>query len=128
MEVRRLTYTAACVRARRLWSVAHSTLRPHTLACANDNGMLRLWVGRGLAECAVEVSPGKGPAVCGVAFSSLDEHLLAAACADSNAYVYDLRHMASPLHVRSPPDTRLCQALWQEHAQRRSVTLHAARL
>lgn len=83
----------------RLWSVSHSNLCAHLVASASDNGSINLWSGPGLATCAATILPGQGAPVCGVAFSSLDEHLLAAASADSNAYVYDIRHSSKPLQV-----------------------------
>ena len=81
--------------------MTHSQLRPHFVASASDNGTVRLWAGRGLADCAASLTPAQGSPVCGAAFSTLNEHLLAAACADTNAYVFDLRQLSSPLHVRS---------------------------
>ena len=55
-----------------------------------------------MGSCAASIVPNQGAPVCGVAFSSLDEHLLAAACADANAYIFDVRQSSQPLHVRPP--------------------------
>ncbi|GLC54036.1 hypothetical protein PLESTB_000816800 [Pleodorina starrii] len=78
---------------RKIWSVAHSTLTPHLAASAADDRCVRLWAGRGLATCVGTVSPNPRAAVCGVDFSPCCEHLLAAACSDRTAYLYDMRSL-----------------------------------
>ena len=95
----------------RLWSVAHSTLTPHLVACASDNGIVRLWGGRGMASCVASLIPSHSAPVCGVAFSSLDKHLIAAASADANVYLFDLRQTGKPLQVRG-----LCLCLIQSQS------------
>ncbi|KAK9797014.1 hypothetical protein WJX73_005769 [Symbiochloris irregularis] len=83
----------------RIWNVVHSHLRRHLVACSSDNGTIQLWGGRGLQQSAGCVAPSRRAAVCCTAFSSLNEHLMAAACADTNAYIFDLRQLSKPLQV-----------------------------
>ncbi|EIE23238.1 WD40 repeat-like protein, partial [Coccomyxa subellipsoidea C-169] len=84
---------------RRVWSVAHSTLRPHLCASASDDGSARIWAGRGLAEASGVITLPRRAAICGVSFCADDEHALALAGADCCAYVFDLRNTSSPLQV-----------------------------
>ncbi|BDA50225.1 probable WD repeat-containing protein RUP1 [Coccomyxa sp. Obi] len=84
---------------RRVWSVAQSSLRPHFCASASDDGTVRLWAGRGLAEAAGTIVLQRGGPICGVSFCPDDEHALALAGADCCAYIYDLRKMCTPLQV-----------------------------
>ena len=93
---------------RRVWSVAHSLLRPHLACSTGDDGTARLHAGRGLATPAGCLAlPRRGP-VCGGAFCPEDEHLLALAGADRCAYVFDLRATGQPLHVSDPSLLLLC--------------------
>lgn len=83
----------------RVWSVAHSSLRPHLCASASDDGTARIWAGRGLAEAAGAISLPRRGAICGASFCSEDENALALAGADCCAYLFDLRKTDSPLQV-----------------------------
>ncbi|GFR48157.1 hypothetical protein Agub_g9992 [Astrephomene gubernaculifera] len=78
---------------RKIWSVVHSRRTPHLVASAADDRCVRLWSGRDLAQCVVTLQPNPRASVCCVDLSSDQDHLLAAACSDSTAYVYDMRRM-----------------------------------
>lgn len=83
---------------RRVWSVSHSLLRPHVVASGADDGRIVLWGGSGLHEVTARVTPpSNGASVTGVHLSPHNENLLAAACADSCAYLYDLRRLTAPI-------------------------------
>ena len=81
-------FTCRC----RVWSVAHSALEPNWTASGADNGVVRLWHDRALRGGSTALIPARGAAVCGVEFCGEDANLLAVACADSCAYVFDLRN------------------------------------
>ncbi|GIL60557.1 hypothetical protein Vafri_15102 [Volvox africanus] len=76
---------------RKIWSVAHSCLTPHLVASAADDRCARLWAGRGLSQCVGSLQPNPRASVCCVDFSPVSEHLLALACSDRTAYLYDMR-------------------------------------
>ncbi|EFJ50367.1 hypothetical protein VOLCADRAFT_44236, partial [Volvox carteri f. nagariensis] len=78
---------------RKIWSVAHSCRTPHLVASAADDRCARLWAGRGLSQCIASVQPNPRAAVCSVDFSPARDHLLALACSDRTAYVYDMRSL-----------------------------------
>ena len=61
----------------RIWSIAHSRLRPHLTATASDDRTVKLWAGRGLVACAATIAAPSGVPVCCVDFSTTHEHLLA---------------------------------------------------
>ena len=67
-------------------------LRPNLTASGADNGVVRLWHDRTLRGGSTVLHPAGGAAVCGVDFCREDENLLAVACANSCAYVFDLRN------------------------------------
>jgi WD40 repeat protein len=79
--------------------VTHSLLRPHLAASASDDGRAVLWAGAGLAGEVGAARPAGGASVTAVHLSPHDENLLAVGCADSAAYVYDLRRLAAPLEA-----------------------------
>ncbi|PNH00667.1 Protein SPA1-RELATED 2, partial [Tetrabaena socialis] len=79
---------------RKIWSVAHSTHTPHLTASAADDRCARLWAGRGLTQRVAVLRPNPGASVCCVDLSPSHAHLLAAACSDGAAYVYDMRQLA----------------------------------
>lgn len=83
---------------RRVWSVAHSKLRPNLTASAGDDGVVRLWHERNLSGGSSAMMPAPGIAACGVDFCMQDSNLLAVASADCNAYIYDLRYRAEPVY------------------------------
>ncbi|GIL91488.1 hypothetical protein Vretimale_18776 [Volvox reticuliferus] len=78
---------------RKIWSVAHSCLTPHLAASAADDRCARLWAGRGLSQCVGSLQPNSRASVCCVDFSPVCDHLLALACADRTAYLYDMRSL-----------------------------------
>lgn len=91
---------------RRVWSVSHSHLRPHVAASGSEDGSAALWAGAGLQQVAGRVSPGGKASITGVHLSPYDENALAVACADAQAYVYDLRQLSAPVvtvHGHSRP-------------------------
>ncbi|XP_078427466.1 transducin/WD40 repeat-like superfamily protein [Wolffia australiana] len=85
---------------RRVWSVDYSPALPHLGASASDDGTAQIWDARcGGAATAAVLRPAAA-AVCSVEFDpSAAAPLVAAGCADKNAYVYDLRRAASPAAV-----------------------------
>ena len=72
--------------------MAHSRQRRHLCASTSEDGTARLWAGPGLASVAATLAPAPGWALCGVDFCGDDANLLALACANQRAYVYDLRN------------------------------------
>lgn len=62
---------------RRVWSIAHSRLRPFLAASASDDRTIKLWAGRGLSTCAITIPAPSGMPACCVDFSPHHEHLLA---------------------------------------------------
>lgn len=85
----------------RVWGVAHSRAMRHLVASASDDCTVKLWTGRGLAaRAATLTAPSRAP-VCGVDFAPVagGAPLLAMACSDHCAYVYDLRAASQPLAV-----------------------------
>ncbi|GLI60377.1 hypothetical protein VaNZ11_002508 [Volvox africanus] len=76
---------------RKIWSVAHSCRTPHLAASAADDRCARLWAGRGLSQCVASLQPNPRASVCCVDFSPASDHLLALACSDRTAYLYDMR-------------------------------------
>ena len=67
-------------------------MQPNLTASGADNGVVRLWHDRALRGRSTALVPAGGAAVCGVDFCGEDANLLVAACADSCAYVFDLRN------------------------------------
>jgi E3 ubiquitin-protein ligase RFWD2 len=98
---------------RRVWSVSHSQSKPHLVASASEDGSVIFWAGKFLGEVVGQLTPnpnpkpnpaksGFGPGACAVTavqFSPFDEYGLAVACADSRAYVYDLRRTSHPVSI-----------------------------
>lgn len=84
---------------RRIWSVAHSRLRPHLAATASDDCTAKLWAGSAFDSPVATISLPGAPAVCCADFSQHDANLLALAAADARVYLYDLRQLAQPLAV-----------------------------
>uniref|UniRef100_A0A383V7J3 Uncharacterized protein n=1 Tax=Tetradesmus obliquus TaxID=3088 RepID=A0A383V7J3_TETOB len=84
---------------RRIWSVAHSRLRPHLAATASDDCTAKLWAGSAVDSPVATISLPGSPAVCCADFSQHDANLLALAAADARVYLYDLRQLAQPLAV-----------------------------
>lgn len=97
---------------RRVWSVSHSQSRPHLVASASEDGSVIFWAGKFLGEVVGKLTPNPNPkpnpgksggpgacAVTAVQFSPFDEYGLAVACADSRAYVYDLRCTSHPVSI-----------------------------
>lgn len=82
---------------RRIWSVAHSPIRPHLCASASDDRTVRLWGGSGLSQRVATLCPNPRASACGVDFSPVDPHILALASADHSVYLYDLRNTSAPL-------------------------------
>ena len=87
----------------RVWSASHSQLRPHLVASGSDDGSVIFWGGRFLGDVVGRLmtsSEGRGRSpVTAVQFSPFDEFGFAVACADSRAYVYDLRRTSSPVSI-----------------------------
>ncbi len=91
---------------RRVWSVSHSHLRPHLAASGSEDGTVALWAGQGLQQIAARLRPSGKAAITGVQLSPFDENAVAVACADTCAYLYDLRMLTAPivtLHGHSRP-------------------------
>eukprot|EP00887_Chlorella_sp_A99_P004598 scaffold4.g4598.t1 len=86
--------------ARRVWSVDCSPLDPGRILSGSDDGTVRLWSMHSAAAAAVLRAPAS---VCSVQFSPTNPHLLAFGCADSRAYVYDVRRLAAPVGVAAGP-------------------------
>ena len=94
-------------RGRRVWSVSHSHCRPHLAASGSEDGSAAVWGGQGLRHIIARVCPsgssgnstGGGAAVTGVCLSPFTDTALAVACADSRAYLYDLRKLHTPVAV-----------------------------
>jgi E3 ubiquitin-protein ligase RFWD2 len=95
---------------RRVWSVSHSQSKPHLVASASEDGSVIFWAGNFLAEVVGKLTPNPNlaksggncnhcTAVTAVQFSPFDEYGLAVACADSRAYVYDLRRTSHPVSI-----------------------------
>ncbi|KAF6255742.1 WD40-repeat-containing domain protein [Scenedesmus sp. NREL 46B-D3] len=84
---------------RRIWSVAHSRLRPHLAATASDDCSAKLWAGSAFDSPVTTITLPGAPAVCCADFSQHDANLLALAAADARVYLYDLRQLAQPLAV-----------------------------
>jgi E3 ubiquitin-protein ligase RFWD2 len=82
---------------RRVWSVSHSHLRPHLAASGSEDGTVAFWAGQGLHQIAARVCPGGKAAITGVQLSPFDENAVAVACADAQAYLYDLRKLNAPV-------------------------------
>jgi E3 ubiquitin-protein ligase RFWD2 len=73
---------------------------PHQHASAADDRTARLWDARALATATAVLQPNPRAAVTCVDFAPEDERLLALACSDRCAYVYDTRALArGPLAV-----------------------------
>eukprot|EP00873_Tetraselmis_striata_P039084 jgi/Tetstr1/459348/TSEL_004742.t1 len=83
----------------RLWSVAHSCHHASVLATsAGKSGCVKLWdMGRSTEKEAFRISPENRVPVCSLAFSPQSDTLLAAASADHNVYLYDLRNPTEPV-------------------------------
>ncbi len=87
---------------RKIWSVTHSPHTPHLAASAADDRAARLWAGPGLSSCVGVVRPNPAASVTCVDFSpdASCPHLLAMACSDRAAYLYDVRQLeGGPLAV-----------------------------
>ncbi len=80
----------------RIWSVAHSSARPHVAASASDDGTVAVWGGEGFAHRSATLRPVGGWPVTCVDFCADDENALLAAGSDARAYVYDLRYWCIP--------------------------------
>jgi E3 ubiquitin-protein ligase RFWD2 len=84
---------------RRIWSVAHSRLRPHLAATASDDCTAKLWAGSAFDSPVATITLPGSPAVCCADFSQHDANVLALAAADARVYLYDLRQLAQPMAV-----------------------------
>ncbi|KAJ0534061.1 putative transcription factor WD40-like family [Helianthus annuus] len=84
---------------RRVWSMDYSNhLGSVVGASGSDDGTMQMWDPRHESgKCVAAVQFG-GP-VCCVEFSSFNGTLLAVGCADTRAYVYDVRKMVEPVAV-----------------------------
>uniref|UniRef100_A0A1D1ZG13 E3 ubiquitin-protein ligase COP1 n=1 Tax=Anthurium amnicola TaxID=1678845 RepID=A0A1D1ZG13_9ARAE len=90
---------------RRVWSVDYSLLSPPLGASGSDDGTAHLWDSRCGGDVAAlrpgGVSGARGAPVCCVEFEPLGGQLLGLGCADTRAYVYDLRKASDPVTVFS---------------------------
>jgi len=82
---------------KRAWTVDYCPMKPHILASGSDDGNVKIW------STTQRDSVGTirmNANVCCIKFAPLQhECLLAVGSADHQAYVYDLRSMAQPLHI-----------------------------
>lgn len=80
--------------SKRVWSVDFSTMDPQRFLSGSDDGTVRLWSLN--EQSAVAVMDAKAN-VCSVQFSPTDANLMAFGAANYRTYLYDLRHVQSPL-------------------------------
>lgn len=83
----------------RVWSVAHSTRLPNLALSASDDGTAKLWGGVGLQQSAGIIRPAPFAPICDASFCPYDSNLVALASANHDAYVYDMRNLAAPVHT-----------------------------
>lgn len=67
----------------------------------SDDGSARIWSGSAPSESVGVIRPDPSAPLCDATFCSYDRNLVALASANHNAYVYDLRQLAAPVHTLS---------------------------
>ncbi|KAH7435557.1 hypothetical protein KP509_06G069200 [Ceratopteris richardii] len=90
---------------KRVLSLEYSIQQPSLCASASDDGTIRLWAAACEQPVMAFLSPTGAP-ICAARFHHTTSHMIAAACSDSNIYVFDMRRPTSPAlrlaHHRRP--------------------------